>query len=182
MVMAPILQKTPWPSPVQWMGLLLGSTGVTLAIYRPGAEAGNPVLGGLLVIAATGSGAVAIILFSRIKSAKNATGISLSSGGLGLLLLGTPAFPQLLSIFDGTVLLATVWLDCVSAIAFAIWNHISTIFSVSLLASYRFLIPLCGVIEALIFERSGLPGWGLIVGALLVVGSMVIARRSGKMA
>lgn len=181
MILAPVIQKTPWPSPVQWTGLLLGGAGVTLAIYQPGAGAGHPVAGGFFMITATGSGALAVILFSRIKptmSAKNATGLSLLFGGLGLAALGSSAAPLVPALFDGPVILATVWLAFVSATAFSIWNYLSTIFPVTLLASYRFLIPVCGVLESLVFLRSESPGWGLILGGLLVLGSMSIARRT----
>lgn len=181
MLLAPLLQKTAWPSPTQWLGLLMGGIGVSLAIYKPGAGAGQPFLGGLFMLTATGSGALALIIFAKIKptmSAVNATGISLSLGGLGLTAVGFQAFNQLSGMFDFPVIIATCWLAFVSAAAFSIWNHLSTIFPVTLLASYRFLIPVCGVLESLLILRTESPGWGLLVGGSLVIMSMLLARRT----
>ena len=183
MLLAPIIQKTPWPTPVQWAGLALGGAGVSLAIYQPGAGAGNPVLGGIFMLTATASGALAVILFSHLKptmSAKNATGLSLLLGGLELAALGLPAFSKMGFLLDGPVILATVWLAFVSATSFSLWNYLSTLFPVTLLASYRFLIPICGVLEALLFLKTESPGWGLITGGSLVIISMLIARQTSR--
>lgn len=183
MILAPLIQKTPWPSPTQWFGLVLGGLGVVLAIYKPGAGAGNPILGAFFMLTATASGATALIIFSKIKptmSAINATGISLLLGGIGLILIGGKALRDIEEMFDLPVTLATFWLAFVSATAFSIWNHLSTIFPVTLLASYRFLIPVCGVLEALVLLKTESPGWGLIVGGVLVITSMLIAKRTSS--
>lgn len=182
MLLAPLLQGTAWPTRLQWIGLILGGLGVTLAIYKPGANAGNPLLGGLLMLAATASGAFALIIFARMKStmsAMNATGLSLFIGGCALIAAGSQALHTLPQMFDLTVIGATLWLACVSASAFTMWNYLSTLFPVTLLASYRFLIPVCGVVESLIFLHTDeSPGWGLILGGLLVITSMALARRT----
>ena len=181
MILAPLLQKTPWPTPVQWFGLALGGLGVVLAIYKPGAGAGNPILGALFMLTATASGAAALIIFAKLKptmSAINATGLSLLLGGIGLALIGGQALPNITTMFDLPVVAATFWLAFVSATAFSIWNHLSTIFPVTLLASYRFLIPVCGVLEALVLLKTESPGWGLVIGGALVVTSMILAKRT----
>jgi len=180
-ILAPILQKTPRPSQRQWLGLALGGVGVTLSIYQPGAGAGNPLLGAIFMMSATANGALAIILFSHIKpkmSAINATGLSLFLGGLGLTALGLPAVSKLPEMLDTTVIFITLWLSLVSAAAFSIWNHLSTLFPVPLLANYRFFIPVCGVIEALILLPDESAGWGLLLGGPLVIASMIWAKRS----
>lgn len=181
MILAPLILKGPKPSSLQWAGLILGGIGVCLAVYAPGAGAGNPLLGAALMLTATASGAIGIILFSMIKptmSSINATGLSLFLGGLALIITGSPALGSMQAMFTPPVLLATLWLSFVSAAAFSIWNHLSTIFPVALLASYRFLIPVCGVIESLLFLTGESPGWGLIVGGTLVIISMIVAKRS----
>lgn len=181
MLLAPLIQKTPWPSRLQWFGLILGGIGVSLAIYKPGAGAGNPLLGAIYMITATGSGALALIIFSHLKptmSAINATGLSLFIGGIGLVGIGSRALHGLPEMFDLTVVIATFWLAFVSATAFSIWNHLSTLFPVTMLASYRFLIPICGVLEAIILLKAESPGWGLALGGLLVILSMILAKRT----
>lgn len=181
MILAPLILKGPRPSSIQWAGLILGGVGVSLAVYAPGAGAGNPLLGATFMLTATASGAIGIILFSKIKptmSSINATGFSLLLGGLALIASGSRALGSLGEMFTPPVLLATLWLSFVSAAAFSIWNHLSTIFPVTLLASYRFLIPVCGVIESLLFLSGESPGWGLVVGGVLVITSMVVAKRS----
>lgn len=183
MILAPLIQKTPWPSPTQWFGLVLGGLGVVLAIYKPGAGAGNPILGAFFMLTATASGAAGLIIFAKIKptmSAINATGLSLLLGGIGLSLIGGNALTDIGKMFDLSVILTTLWLAFVSATAFSIWNHLSTIFPVTLLASYRFLIPVCGVLEALVLLKTESPGWGLIVGGILVVTSMILAKHTGS--
>jgi drug/metabolite transporter (DMT)-like permease len=181
MLLAPLLQKTPWPSRLQWFGLVLGGIGVSLAIYKPGAGAGDPILGAVYMITATGSGALALIIFSHLKptmSAINATGLSLFIGGLGLAGIGATALHALPEMFDLTVIIATLWLAFVSATAFSIWNHLSTLFPVTLLATYRFLIPVCGVLEAVLLLKAESPGWGLAIGGFLVALSMILAKRT----
>ena len=181
MLLSPILRRSPWPTPRQWSGLFIGGVGVSLAVYAPGAGAGRPVLGALLMLVATASGAIAIIIFQRIRptmSAINATGLSLLSGGLALFAVGIREVSSMSQMFAAPVIASTLWLALVSAIAFSIWNHLSTLFPVTLLASYRFLIPVCGVLEAQLLLSGESAGWGLVVGGVLVIISMFIAQRS----
>lgn len=183
MLLSPLLQKSPWPTGAQWLGLCIGGIGVALAVYAPGAGAGKPLLGALMMLVATASGAVAIILFQRIKptmAAVNATGVSLLTGGLALFLVGMRDISALSEMFSLAVICGTLWLAFVSAAAFSIWNHLSTVFPVTLLASYRFLIPVCGVIEAQLFLSGESAGWGLWTGGILVILSMSIAQRSTR--
>ena len=89
-----------------------------------------------------------------------------------MLAVGLPELGSLPRMFAGPVIVSTLWLAFVSATAFSIWNHLSTVYPVTLLASYRFLIPVCGVLEAQIFLSTESPGWGLLIGGALVVISM----------
>jgi drug/metabolite transporter (DMT)-like permease len=183
MLLSPLIQKSPWPSTMQWLGLVIGGAGVTIAVYAPGAGAGNPLLGAIFMLCATASGAIALLLFQRIKptmSSINATGISLFTGGVSLILIGFQAIGSFQEMFSSPVIGSTLWLALVSAAAFSIWNHLSSIFPVTLLASYRFLIPICGVLEALIFLPGESAGWGLLVGGAFVVLSMIWAQRSKR--
>ena len=164
------------------MALLLGAAGISLAVAKPGAGAGQPVLGAVLMIGATGLGAVGIIEFGKLGKgigARAATGFSLAVGGVLLLLVGAGSFGRVAELMgDPRIILITCWLSFVSAAAFALWNHLSTKFPVPLLAGYRFLIPLCGMTESLVFLKGESAGWGLITGAGLVVLSLVMMQRA----
>lgn len=181
MLLAPLMVGAPWPTGRQWLALGVGGLGISLATAAPGTGAGQPVPGAVLMIAATGLGAVGVIQFGRLKDtigARAATGFSLGGGGLMLLACGATAFPRAGELMSAPVIGLTCWLAFVSAAAFGLWNHLSTKHPVPLLAGYRFLIPLCGMTESLIFLKGETAGWGLIAGAVLVVGSLVMAQRA----
>lgn len=180
MVLAPLLTPIPWPTGKQWLALCVGALGVTLAAAAPGAGSGNPWLGTLLLAGATGFGALGIIQFGKMQStitARAATGFSLLIGGAGLLLCGAPAFARMSELLNGKVVGLTLWLAFVSAFAFSLWNSTSTKHPVPLLASYRFLIPVMGVLESIVLLGDK-PGWGLIAGAPLVIGGLIAAQRN----
>ncbi|BCX49526.1 drug/metabolite transporter (DMT) superfamily protein [Haloferula helveola] len=180
MVLAPLMAGAPRPSGMQWVAIAIGGVGVTLATAAPGAGAGQPVLGATLMVLATGLGAVGLIQFGRMREtigARAATGYSLLGGGLLLLIAGAPAFVEAGRLMTPGVMLLTLWLAVVSASAFGLWNHLSTKHPVPLLAGYRFLIPLAGMTESLLLLEGESAGWGLLAGAALVVGSLVMAQR-----
>jgi len=181
MLLTPAILKTPWPNQSQWLGLIVGGVGVTLAVYAPGEGGENPIAGALLMLMASCSGALAVIVFQKIKqtmTAVNSTGISLLSGGAGLLIIGAGAMQHADVMFDTRVILSTLWLAFVSAAAFSLWNYLTTLYPVTLLASYRFLIPICGVVESLLFLKTESPGWGLLVGGVMVLASVIFAQKS----
>ena len=180
MLLAPVMLGTAWPQLRQWLILVVGALGVALAVYAPGAGAGNPLLGAICIMLATFFGAFGIIVVSKVKTtmgSRAATGFTLFFGGLGLCLVAAPAWGSLVLLFDAYVMGVTVWLIMVSALAFAVWNQLSLQYPVPLLASCRFLIPVSGVLQSLLFLPGESAGWGLIVGGLLVVGSMLVATR-----
>ncbi|MFC7335557.1 DMT family transporter [Haloferula chungangensis] len=180
-LLAPLLAGAPKPNRAQWSALLLGGLGITLATAAPGAGAGRPLLGAALMIGATGMGAVGVIEFGKLGKgigARAATGFSLGLGGLLLLVCGASSFPRAAELMSPPVILITAWLSIVSAAAFSLWNYLSTKHPVPLLAGYRFLIPLCGMTESLIFLKDESAGWGLMVGAALVVISLVLMQRA----
>ena len=127
-------------------------------------------------------GAVGIIEFGKLGKwigARAATGFSLALGGGLLLIAGAGSFPRAGELFGNpVVILITIWLSFVSAAAFALWNHLSTKFPVPLLAGYRFLIPLCGMSESLLFIKGETASWGLIMGGCIVAVSLVMMQRA----
>ena len=178
MILAPVMLGTVWPNLRQWFILVVGAIGVALAVYAPGSGAGSPLLGAICIMLATFFGAIGIIVVSKVKAtmgSRAATGFALFLGGVGLCLVAAPAWGHITLLFDGYVIIVTVWLALVSALAFAVWNHLSTQYPVPLLASCRFLIPVSGVLQSLLLLPGESAGWGLVVGGLLVIGSMLVA-------
>lgn len=175
-LLAPPFLGTPPLSRRQWLVLLMGATGVSLAVYAPGVAEGSPRVGGLLILGANFFGALGLLAFQRVKrtmSARAGTGFSLFLGGVVLAALGWPAIAQGgLGWFDAYVWGWTAWLAFVSAAAFALWNHLSTIFPAPVLATYRFLIPLAGVFEALAWLEGERLTWPMVVGGVVVLTAM----------
>jgi drug/metabolite transporter (DMT)-like permease len=180
MLLAPLLARAPWPSGRQWLAVAAGALGLVIATAEPGTGAGRPWLGALLIVAASGSGTLGLIEFGKFRGrigARAATGFALFGGGLALLAVGAGEFDRAAELMSPAVILLTVWLAFVSAAAFGLWNHLSTRHPVPLLAGYRFLIPLAGMFEALIFLPDESAGWGLMIGAVLIVFALMLAQR-----
>ena len=179
-LLAPLFLKTPTATARDWIAIALGALGVTLAVYAPGAGSGQVLLGGLCFLLASLSGVLGLIMMkplSQTIDAKTATGASLLFGGLILLLLGSPAaatFQRSLSI---ELVIVTIALAAISAIAFTIWNRLAHTYPVTLLAGYRFLIPLSGTLQASLFIKGETPGVGLILGGSLIIAAVYIASR-----
>lgn len=180
MLLAPWVGGAPWPTRRQWLAIVLGGAGIVLATSAPGRGAGSPWLGAALLIASTGLGTLGLVQFGKLRQtigARAGTGFSLLGGGLLLLLCGAGSFTRAAELMPPAALGLTLWLAFVSAAAFSLWNHLSTRHPVPLLAGYRFLIPLAGMGESLLFLKGETAGWGLIAGGLLVVLALVMAQR-----
>ena len=183
--LAPLIAKTPWPSGKQWLALLLGGIGGMLAVYSPGVQDGEPLLGAAFMLAATGCGAVGLIYFRKVgktMSSVNATGLSLLIGGAGLCLVGAGELKMIPVMFESPLVIGiTMWLALVSAVAFSLWNSLSRRYPVPLLASYRFLIPLCGILEAFLLLGGDWPGGLFWIGAAMVLAAAVLVRTWGEL-
>ena len=184
-LLAPRFGHGPALTKRQWIILMAGAGGVTLAVYSPGVSEGSPRLGAMLIVLASFFGAIALLIYQRIQvtmGARAGTGFALLIGGVILVGLGWPAMARGdLAAFDGFVLAWTAWLAFVSAAAFALWNHLSTIIPAHQLATYRFLIPLCGVFESLILLDGERLTPAMVAGGLIVLVAMVqVSPRSPK--
>ena len=180
LLLAPLLLKTPWPGSRQWGFIALGTLGVLIAVYRPGAGSGRVVLGSVLFCLSTLSGSLGLILLQKIlktMGARAATGYGLFFGGVMLMLSGVSAWSDLPVLFSPKVMLMTVYLAFVSALAFGLWNHLTSLFPVNLLAGYRFLIPVCAVVESSLLVSGESPGLGIWVGGSLVIAALIGLHR-----
>lgn len=182
-ILAPLLLKTAWPNRYQWLLIFLGVIGVLLAVYKPGAGSGDPILGAALFVLASLSGTLGVIVLQGIvptMSSRAATGFSLFIGGFMLCIAGICAWPTFVTLFPGKVIFLTAYLALVSAAGFGIWNYLTTLFPVNLLAGYRFLIPICAVIESSLFVAGESPGIGIFAGGALVITSVICLQRMHK--
>ena len=181
LLLAPLLLKTPWPSRWQWAFIGLGVAGVVLAVYRPGAGSGQPVLGGVLFCLCTLSGALGLIILQKIlktMGARAATGYGLFLGGVMFMLSGMSVWPDLATLFTPKIILLTAYLAFVSALGFGLWNHLTSLFPVNLLAGYRFLVPICAVVESSLLVSGESPGMGIWIGGVLVIAALIGLQRS----
>jgi len=166
--------------------------GITIAVYHPGSGGKSIALGTLLFLCSTLSGALAIITYQSLPSiktnssqkvggrAKSVTGFSLLTGGLLLTLTGINSWSLLTQLLTPTTIVLSIYLALVSAICFALWNYLSEHFPVNLLAGYRFLIPLCAVIEASLMIKGESPGWGIFIGGICVILSIIGLQKTQR--
>ncbi|MCF3648757.1 DMT family transporter [Synoicihabitans lomoniglobus] len=171
----PFLGKPPL-SRRQWLVVAAGAIGVTLAVYAPGGASKNPQLGAVMLLGASLFGALGLLTFQRVRptmGSRAGTGFSLAIGGVVLIVMGAPAIARGdLAIFDAYTIAWTAWLSFVSAAAFGLWNQLSTMFPAHQLATYRFLIPVCGVFESLLLLKGEVLTPGMICGGLIVVAAI----------
>ena len=183
LILAPLILKSPWPSQRQWMLMTLGAIGVLLAVYKPGAGSGRPVFGAILFCLSTLSGSLGVIVLQKVlptMGARAATGFGLFIGGVLLALTGVMAWPDIAMLFPPKVILLTAYLSFVSAAAFGLWNYLTQLFPVNLLAGYRFLVPVCAVTESSLLVAGESPGWGIGLGGVLVIASVIGLQRLQK--
>ena len=180
LLLAPLFGRSGWGGWKVWGILCLGAIGVGLVVYSPNDISTNPVLGMIIMLSANLCGALAVLIFGKVKAtmgARTATGYSLFSGGIGLCLVALSAIPQSRQMFSPPVIIITLFLAFVSAAAFSIWNELSTRYEVSLLATYRFMIPVVGVMLSVIFIDGETFSWSIVVGAVLVIVAMIMSQR-----
>jgi drug/metabolite transporter (DMT)-like permease len=179
-VLGPILIKTSPPRPIHWVLLVFCSIGICLAVYAPGAGSGNVLLGTIAFLCASFSGAVAAIFMKRvapISGSRTVTSFSLTCGGILLLLTAVPEWSRYLEHFTLTTLWVTCYLAFLSATAFTIWNRLIERYSINTLSTYRFLIPLFGVLESTLFIPSERIGLGIVAGgSIILIGIIAISR------
>ncbi|CAN5417536.1 DMT family transporter [soil metagenome] len=176
-LLAPVALGTSPPTRLQWATLVACAGGIALAVWRPGAGAGQPVLGGVLFLGSSLAGAVALLAVRKLGGqvgAASLTAFSLFSGGVLLALCGIPGWGAFAGLVDVRVAVATLYLAAVSATAFGLWNRLAGEFSPNELAGYRFLIPLCGTVLSASLVPGETIGAGAAVGGLLVVGALAV--------
>ena len=179
-LLAPVLLKTPGPTLRHWLVLGICASGIALAVFKPGAGSGNPVLGAALFLGASLSGAIAVIFVRQlpeIVDSVKVTAYALLGGGLLLSCAGAPGMSRFIDLLDVPTGLMTLYLAFVSAAAFGLWNQLARIFSVNLLAGYRFLIPLSGALLSALLIPGETIGLGVAIGGCMVISALAWLNR-----
>lgn len=183
MLLAPLFLKTPMPDAKQWGILGLCTVGIVLAVWAPGAGSGNVALGSTAFLLASLSGAWGAIGLKKVSvqhGSRSVTSISLFAGGAILTLAGATGWNGFWQDLGVEAIWIMLYLAFLSATAFTLWNRLIEQYSVAVLSAYRFLIPLCGVIESALFIESESIGIGIIVGGTLILGSLWMMSRLEK--
>jgi drug/metabolite transporter (DMT)-like permease len=172
LVLSPLLLKQPWPDWRSWCAIGVSLIGATVAVYSPQALNGNPWVGGFLFMLAAFAGAIAAVSIRFLPasfSPTSATGISLLAGGFSLICLGHQSLSSIKLFLNPSIGFMTLWLAAVSGLAFSIWNSLIRHHPVIVLAQYRFLIPLSGVIQSALFIPGESISWNTFIGGGLVL-------------
>ena len=74
----------------------------------------------------------------------------------------------------------TLYLAFLSATAFTLWNRLIELYSVNVLSTFRFLIPLMGILESVLFIRGETLSWGIVIGATIVIICLITVSRTSE--
>lgn len=128
--------------------------------------------------------------FSNVLVAKKPAGISptvLSSsslffGGIGLILISIPIEGYGVKAFAPEYFIALGWLSFLSAAAFTIWFGLLQRpgVKVSVLNTWKFLIPVAGAALSWIIMPDESPDWISISGMLVIASSLLILNYSNR--
>ena len=179
-LLAPLFLKTTFPSVKQWLVLSLCSVGIGISVYAPGAGSGNVSLGTAAFLLAALSGAVGALGVKRMAGgfgSRSVTALALLLGGVLLLATGSYSWRGFWGDYSWVTFGVTVYLAFVSATAFTLWNNLIERYSVNVLSAYRFLIPLCGVVESVVFVETESVGVGILLGGTIVIGSLMAMNK-----
>ena len=175
MILAPLFLKSKWPEAKNWIGLLISIVGISISLFSPGAGSNNLELGVLffgLTSLCGAFGTLAIKPLSRIIEPRFMTAASLFIGGILLTVTALFFELELDNFYKTSFLFILFYLAIISATGFTIWNQLIEEFSIHRMAAYRFLIPLCGVIESALFIPDESIGIGIVVGGTCILFSL----------
>ena len=179
-LLAPLFLKSAFPDGKQWLALLTCTIGISLAVYAPGAGSGDVFQGTIAFLLATLCGAMGAIGMKRVAprfGSRTMTALSLFGGGVMLTVVGAYAWAEFADDYTWGTFGVTVYLSLLSATAFTVWNRLIERYSVNVLSAYRFMIPLCGVVESAVFLKSETIGIGILVGGTILLISLFAMSR-----
>lgn len=161
---------------IQWIGVLVGFTGVFITL---GANLDFQQLGTLFGLLSAVSWAIATLLLKKWGSLFDIwvlTAYQMLFGGL-LLLLGSALFEQVHIVITSVSILIVLWLAIMASIVqFAIWFFLLQKENPGKVSSFLFLAPLFGVIFGWFLLNEQLHIATLIGGAIILVGIYLVNR------
>ena len=172
---APLVDKNESVTIRQLLVLALGFGGVVICMYEPGNTL--KLTGAFLVMIATLSGTGALLMvrpLSKHVPVTFITGYSLFVGGVVFMLMAPGRSVEIIMDSPWQLKVLTLYLAFLSATAFSLWYWLITLYDVTRLSGYRFLIPIFGVLESVLFLASESFTPQLLTGGVLVVLSIVI--------
>lgn len=178
-LIAPLVDKKESINFKQFACLILGFAGVCVCVFTKSGGGENPYHAFLFVISSL-CGVVAALMVRPMNKKIPPTflnGLSLLTGGLILSLAAPQSTFALLTNMNTALILITLWLAIVSAAAFSLWYYLITIFDVPRLSGYRMLIPVCGVLESVLFLADEKLTWNYLTGGILVLLSITILEK-----
>lgn len=182
-LLAPFFHRATWPRGSQLLILLLGFTGVCMAVYRGEGTGQVSIFGSLLILLATICATIASLLvrhLGRQVSVRFITGYALAVGGAMLLVAGAPSLPSFFAQAGWQLWTITLYLSFVSAVAFSLWYYLITRFDITTLSGYRYLIPIAGVLESAWLVPGEQLGVSTALGGFLVMAGVYLLGRSVK--
>ena len=181
-LIAPLVDKNESINLKQFASLVLGFVGVCICVFTKSGGGENPY-SGFLFVASCLCGVIAALMVRPMNKKIPPTflnGFSLLCGGLILSLAVPSATLGLIQNMNTELVLLTLWLATVSAMAFSLWYYLITIFDVPRLSGYRMLIPVCGVLESVLFLADEKLTWNYLTGGVLVLVSIFILEKLKK--
>ena len=182
-LLAPLVYKTRMPSVKQLAFLALGFLGVCAAVYSPDSSGSITLLGCVVMLTSVVAATLATIMVRPLSKSVPTlfiSGFSLFSGGLALAVCGIGGITTVLSQVALPFIAISLHLVFVSAVAFSLWYYLVSIYDVATLSGYRYLIPVCGVVESALLIPGEHLGKGMLLGAVLVVISVRLLDRSAR--
>ncbi|MCM8543414.1 MAG: DMT family transporter [Lentisphaeraceae bacterium] len=178
-LIAPLVDKKESINIKQFGALALGFSGVCVCVFTKSGGGENPY-SGFLFVASCLCGVIAALMVRPISKKIPSTflnGASLFCGGTILCLVNPQMTLGLIQNMRMELLLITLWLSVVSALAFSLWYYLITLFDVPRLSGYRMLIPVCGVLESVLILSDEKLTWNYLTGGLIVLSSIFILEK-----
>ena len=165
------------------IGLVLGFAGVVIVNVSllGGEDATFRLIGEGLILVFVATGALTAVLVRKYGGRfdmRKVNGWQLLLGGIGMTITGFAGHPQMLN-FDIVSGALFVYLAAVSGICFTLWFILHKYHNASLLAQYKFIIPISGSLISVLLLPGEYIGIEMLIAVVLVsAGTAIVSRQS----